>query len=80
MFIALIVIYTVFPLPEHKEHQQEKGRWTILLPFLLAVAVYVAMRAYSLRGIVGTSIPLDDLFDRLTQNYHIIPQYLGLLL
>jgi tetratricopeptide (TPR) repeat protein len=29
---------------------------------------------------VGTTLPTDGVFSRLAQNYHVIPQYLGLLL
>jgi tetratricopeptide (TPR) repeat protein len=38
------------------------------------------MRSYSLKGIVGTSVPAEGLFGRIAQNYHIVPQYLALLL
>lgn len=82
MLIAVISLYCMIPLPG-----QEDGRWPwrerlfTLVPFLFATLVYFVMRAYSLQGILGTTTPADEnLLSRLAQNYHIIPQYLGLLL
>lgn len=51
-----------------------------LLPYLLSTVLYFSMRYYSLQEIVGVSLPSDGVFSRLARNYHVIPQYLGLLL
>ncbi len=50
-----------------------------LLPYLLFTAVYFVMRIYSLRGVMGISIPDVGLFSRLARNYRVIPQYIALL-
>ncbi len=80
MLIVVIAVYTLLPLPGHERRKQGLKRLEGLLPYLLVTALYFWMRAYSLKGLVGTSVPIDGIFSRLYQNYHIIPQYLGLLL
>ncbi len=82
MLIAVIAIYCLIPLPGQLNSRQpwRKGLFT-LTPFLLVTIVYFVMRTYSLQGIFGTTTPVDEnIFIRLAHNYHIIPQYLGLLL
>lgn len=79
MLIAVIALCTLFPLSATIK-EKWWNRLVSLLPYLLATIVYFAMRAYSLQGLVGTSIPAAGLFNRLAMNYHIIPQYVGLLL
>ena len=78
MLIALIALYTLLPLPGAVS---EKGRMNLLsvLPYLLFAGVYFALRIYSLHGMMGISIPDVGLLSRLVRNYHIIPQYVGLL-
>jgi protein O-mannosyl-transferase len=78
MVIGLIALYTVFPLPGAVS---EKPRVSLssLIPYVVAVAVYSAMRIYSLHGMMGVGVPDEGLFIRLARNYHIIPQYLALL-
>jgi tetratricopeptide (TPR) repeat protein len=51
-----------------------------LFPYLLALAVYLAMRSYSLQGEAGAAVPVGGLLSRLAMNYHIVPQYVRLLL
>jgi tetratricopeptide (TPR) repeat protein len=80
MLIAMIALYIVIPLPGEEKREQGRGRYAILLPYLLALVVYFIMRAYSLHGLVGADIPATGLFERLYQNATIIPQYLLLLL
>lgn len=79
MLIAIIGLYALFPgfLPDGEKF---RVRMTSLVPFLVAAIVYFAMRAYSLHGMVGIKVPTDGMLDRLAANYHVIPQYLGLLL
>jgi protein O-mannosyl-transferase len=78
MLIALIAPFILLPLPEATS---EKGRMNLfsLLPYLFFMAVYFAMRIYSLHGMMGISIPDAGLLSRLARNYHIIPQYIALL-
>ncbi len=78
MLIALIALYTLLPLPGAVS---EKGRMNLLslLPYLFFTAVYFVMRIYSLHGMMGISIPDVGLLSRLARNYHIIPQYIALL-
>ncbi|MDU0457921.1 MAG: tetratricopeptide repeat protein [Geobacteraceae bacterium] len=82
MLIVVIAVYCLIPLPgELREHRPWRERLSVLAPFLLATLVYFALRTYSLHG--GTELsdaPAAPLYSRLAQNYHIIPQYLGLLL
>ena len=82
MLIAVIALYCLIPLPgQENEHRPLRVRITTLAPFLFVTLVYFVMRTYSLQGILGTSTPVEeDLISRLAHNYHIIPQYLGLLL
>ena len=78
MLIALIALYTLVPLPGAVS---EKGRMNLLsiLPYLFFAGVYFVMRIYSLHGMMGISIPDVGLLSRLARNYHIIPQYIALL-
>jgi hypothetical protein len=81
MLIAVIALYCLIPLPGQGEDQRPWHEHLFaLVPFLFVTLVYFVMRSYSLQGIMGTSVPADPLFSRLAQNYHIIPQYLALML
>jgi len=80
MLIIVVVLYTSYPLTGREERKTWRGRLLFLFPYLFLAMVYFAMRFFSLQGVVGTAIPAEGLFHRLAQNYHIIPQYLGLLL
>jgi tetratricopeptide (TPR) repeat protein len=80
MTMVVVVLYTLVPLQGAEVRKQWQGRILFLSPYLLSTMLYIAMRSYSLQGVVGTGVPADGLFGRLAQNYHIIPQYLGLLL
>ena len=79
MLIVIIALYTLIPLPGQEGRRQGRERFVVLIPYLAATLVYLAMRAYSLRDLVGTSVPAAGLLDRLSQNIGIIPQYLALL-
>jgi protein O-mannosyl-transferase len=79
MLLAIITIYTFSPSPGLSE-KTLRDKLISLLPYVFGVSVYFAMRAYSLRGLLGADIPSDDLVSRLAINYHIIPQYVRLLL
>jgi len=79
MLIVVIAIYTVFPSPWFAG-KMLRHRLTSLAPYLVGVVVYFAMRSYSLQGVLGVDIAGGDLFSRLAMNYHIVPQYVGLLL
>ena len=80
MPIAVIALYTVFPLTGREEPKTWREGGLFLLPYLVLVIAYFALRFISLQGIVGTAVPAEGLFVRLAQNYHVFPQYLGLLL
>ena len=80
MMTTVIFLCTFMQLQDQEERLNWKGRITLLSPYLLLAVLYFVMRFYSLQGIVGTSVPAEGLFSRLAQNYHIIPQYLALLL
>jgi tetratricopeptide (TPR) repeat protein len=79
MLIAVLSLYSVFPLP-FAALEKWRDRVLSMLPFLFFAAVYFAMRSYALQGLVGAAVPFEGLFSRLAQNYHIVPQYVGLLL
>jgi tetratricopeptide (TPR) repeat protein len=79
MLIVVIAVTTLSPSPWFVGIRL-RDRLISLVPYLAAVVVYFAMRFYSLQGIFGTDIASGDLFSRLAMNYHIIPQYIGLLL
>lgn len=79
MLIAVITIYTFVPSPWISKKMLREQLMS-LFPFLLAAVVYFGMRSYSLQGVIGADVPVEGLFSRLAMNYHIIPQYLGLLL
>jgi hypothetical protein len=79
MLIAVIAIYTFFPSPWFNG-KTLRDKLVSLVAYLLGVAVYFIMRSYSLQGVLGTDIPAGGLLRRLIMNYHIIPQYIGLLL
>lgn len=80
MLMGVFALYTIVPLPGDSHSPKTAGRFASLLPHLLVTILYFAMRSYSLQGMVGTSVAADGLLSRLAMNYHIIPQYLGLLL
>ena len=80
MMTAVIFPATFIPLQEREERLSWKGRIIFLSPYLAMTLIYFVMRAYSLQGIVGTGVPADGMLGRIALNYHIIPQYLGLLL
>jgi tetratricopeptide (TPR) repeat protein len=79
MLIVVIAVTTFSPSPRFVG-KSLRDRSLSLVPYLAAVVVYFAMRSYSLQGMFGTDITGGDLFSRLAMNYHIIPQYVGLLL
>jgi tetratricopeptide (TPR) repeat protein len=80
MMIAVIFLATFLPLLDLDVRLLWKKLLLTVSPYLLAAAIYFVMRSYSLQGIVGTSVPAEGLFGRIAQNYHIVPQYLVLLL
>ncbi len=80
MMTAVIFLCTFMPLQDQEERLNWKSRIILLSPYFLLAVLYFVMRFYSLQGIVGTSVPAEGLISRLAQNYHIIPQYLALLL
>ncbi len=80
MLLGVFALYTVVQLPGDTPSPKRAGRFASLLPYLLVTILYFAMRFYSLHGMVGASVPANGIFSRLAMNYHIIPQYLGLLL
>jgi hypothetical protein len=79
MLIALIALYILLPLPGAVP-EKERRNLLSLLPYLFFTVVYFVMRIYSLHGMMGISIPDVGLLSRLARNYHIIPQYIRLLL
>ncbi len=79
MLIVVIAVTTLSPSPWFVG-KMLRDRLISLVPYLAGVVVYFAMRFYSLQGMFGTDITSGDLFSRLAMNYHIIPQYIGLLL
>lgn len=79
MLIVVIAAYTLFPSPLFTG-KMLRDRLVSLVPYLLGAAVYFAMRAYSLQGVLGTDISGGNLLSRLAMNFHIVPQYIGLLL
>ncbi|MCK9419652.1 MAG: tetratricopeptide repeat protein [Nitrospirae bacterium] len=79
MLLVVIAVYTFSPSPWFVG-KKLRDRLISLVPYLAAVVVYFAMRFYSLQGMFGTDITGGNLFSRLAMNYHIIPQYIGLLL
>lgn len=79
MLIVVIAVTTLSPSPWFVG-KILRDRLISLVPYLAAAVVYCAMRFYSLQGMFGTDIAGGDLFSRLAMNYHIIPQYIGLLL
>jgi protein O-mannosyl-transferase len=80
MMIAVIFLATFVPLIDREERISWKERFLVISPYMVATALYLVMRSYSLQGIVGTGVPAEGLFSRIAVNYHIIPQYIGLLL
>ena len=82
MLIAVITLYCIISLPgEENEQWQWRKRLSAMIPYLFVTIVYFFMRIYSLQEIMGISTPAEEnLISRLAKNYHIIPQYLGLLL
>lgn len=79
MLIAVIALSTLFPSPG-SVGKTLRDKLFSLFPYLPALAVYFAMRSYSLQGGAGAAVPVDGLLSRLAMNYHIIPQYVRLLL
>ena len=80
MLIGVIALCTFVPSQGGEKRMRFPEGMFFLLPYLVSTGLYFLMRYYSLQGIVGTALPADGLFGRLAQNYHVIPQYLGLLL
>lgn len=54
-------------------------RWTLLVPHLLALAAYLALRAISLGSSMGPGAILAGLPSRVAMNWFMIPRYLGLV-
>ncbi|QWV96514.1 tetratricopeptide repeat protein [Geomonas nitrogeniifigens] len=80
MMSAVLFVATFMRLQESERPLNWKDRIILLAPYGALTLLYFAMRAYSLQGIVGTPVPAEGLFSRLAINYHIIPQYIALLL
>jgi hypothetical protein len=80
MLIGVIALCTFVPLQGGEKRMRFPEWMFFLLPYLVATVLYFMMRYSSLQGIVGTALPADGVFSRLARNYHVIPQYLGLLL
>ncbi|TSK05007.1 MAG: tetratricopeptide repeat protein [Geobacter sp.] len=80
MMSAVFFVLTFFPLQEGEARLSWKDRIILLSPYFVLTLVYFCMRFYSLQGVVGTPVPASGLLERVAQNYHIIPQYLALLL
>jgi protein O-mannosyl-transferase len=81
MLIFLIPLSIMCMLPgQLTDRRPVKECMFTLSPYLLATGLYFIMRTYSLHGIIGVNVPTNGLLNRLAQNYHIIPQYFGLLL
>lgn len=80
MLVGVIALCTFVPLEEGEKRMRLPEGIFFLLPYLISIVLYFMMRYYSLQGIVGTPLPPDGVFSRLARNYHVIPQYLGLLL
>lgn len=80
MLVGVIALCTFVPLQGGERRMRLPEGIFFLLPYLLSTVLYFSMRYYSLQEIVGVSLPSDGVFSRLTRNYHVIPQYLGLLL
>lgn len=79
MLAGVMAYCSLVPLPSFTEERWQ-DRILFLSPYLLFITAYFAMRSYSLQGFIGADVPASGLFSRLAQNYHIIPQYLRLLL
>ncbi|MBU5637911.1 tetratricopeptide repeat protein [Geomonas sp. Red69] len=80
MMSAVFFIATFIRLQESECTLGWRERITLLAPYGALTLVYFAMRTYSLQGIVGTPFHAEGLFSRVAINYHIIPQYITLLL
>lgn len=80
MMSAVFFVLTFFPMQEGEARLSWKDRIILLSPYFILTLVYFGMRFYSLQGVVGTPVPASGLLERVAQNYHIIPQYLALLL
>jgi len=82
MLIAVVALAVAVPIMPKADSSREPwlSRLCNLLPFLLATAIYLAMRVYSLQGVLPLQQADMGLIPRLAQNLTIIPQYLGLLL
>ena len=59
MMIAVFFLCTFMPLQDREERLSWKGRILLLSPYFLLTVLYFVMRAYSLQGIVGTSVPAE---------------------
>jgi protein O-mannosyl-transferase len=58
---------------------KERGRLSLLLPHLVALAVYLALRAVSLGGAAsGPAAQHEELLSRLAVNWYTLPRYLAL--
>ena len=80
MLVGVIALCTFVSLHGGEKRMRMPERIFFLLPYLVSTVLYFMMRYYSLQGIMGTPLPADGVFSRLALNYHVIPQYLGLLL
>jgi hypothetical protein len=80
MLVGVIALYTFVSLQGGEKRVRLPEGIFFLLPYLVSTVLYFMMRYSSLQGIVGVALPSDGVFSRLARNYHVIPQYLGLLL
>ena len=80
MLLGLLALDTLVPLTGREGRERGGKRFVVLLPYLAATLVYLALRTYALHGLIAAAIPAAGLIDRLLQNTTIIPQYVLLLL
>ena len=80
MLVGVIALCIFVPLQVSEKRMRFPEEVFFLLPYLVSTALYFMKRYYSLQGFVGTPLPSDGVFSRLARNYHVIPQYLVLLL
>ena len=80
MLAGVIALWAFVPLQGGEKRMRLQEGILFLSPYLVSMVLYLLMRYYSLQGIVGTALPADGVLTRLARNYHVIPQYLGLLL
>ncbi len=76
----LVVLLPVYDLPSQAELRQTwRARARRTLPFLAALAVYIALRANALSGPLGAFASETPLATRLWNNVYILPEYARLL-